>query len=190
MSRIHWISPYSMSTPPNIGGAINDAIRQLNPADDDWLIHVDQDVLFLLPDTKRLIGEILADTNFDVLGATTNRLGTTYQLVPNTFKETDILRHIKWAKTLQYSIGKKVEPTKEHLAAFLLCFRYSTFKQLGGFVENVLNFDTIFSIRAHKMKKKLGIMEGVYVFHLYRLNEAVDQSAADHYEHLLNGGRP
>lgn len=176
--------------PPNIGGAINDAVRQLNPADDDWIIHVDQDVLFLLPDTKRLIGEILTETDFDVLGAMTNRLGTDYQLVSGMFKDTDITKHIECAKRLQAAHGRRVVQTKEHLAAFLLCFRYSTFKQLGGFVENVLNFDTIFSIRAHKMNKKLGIMWGVYVYHLYRLDQELGPSASDHYEHLLNGGRP
>jgi len=161
---IYYISPYRPDR--NIGKTINDNIRQLNAADEDWIVHTDQDVLFLLPDTKQRIETILSATTFDILGAVTNRLGINSQLVQGAFNITDIKEHIRIAEQLQ---SNTVAEYHDILAAFCLCFRIKTWKQLGGFAENSLSFDSTFSIMAKRSGLKLGLMTGIYVFHLYRM---------------------
>lgn len=175
---IHYISPYR--TDKNIGKAINDAIRQLNAEDGDWICHIDQDTLWLLPDSKLQLEDTLECTDYDILGPITNRLGSNTQLVAGAFDETDILEHVHIAKSYaDVNYGKEV-PTNETLAAFCLCFRVSIWKALGGFQENDLQFDWLFSEMAKKMGFKLGIMTGIYLFHIYRLNKNKDD-----YSHLI-----
>jgi GT2 family glycosyltransferase len=161
---IHYISPFRQDK--NIGKAINDAITQLSASDEDWVIHIDQDVLWLLPDSKSRLERILSTTEYDILGAVTNRLSMPYQLASNMFDETDIKRHIEVAKLLDSDV---VEPYMHILAAFCLCFKVKTWKQLGGFEDNSISFDTTFSLKAQMSGLKLGLCVGVYVFHLYRM---------------------
>lgn len=161
---VHYISPYS--TTKNIGGAINDAIRALNVPETDWIVLTDHDVLWLLPDSKARLERILSTTDCDILGPVTNRLAMPYQLASNVFDITDIKVHMEIAKKLESDV---VEPYPHILAAFCLCFRISTWKQLGGFKENDMTFDVMFSLMAQKSKLKLGLMTGLYLFHAYRL---------------------
>lgn len=174
---IHYISPYS--TTKNIGGAINDAINALNVPDSDWIVHLDQDAMWLLPDSKARLERILSTTDYDILGPVTNRLAMPYQLASGMFDVTDIKIHFEVAKKLESDI---VEPYPHVLAAFCLCFRISTWKQLGGFKQNDVTFDLMFSLMAHKAKMKLGLMVGIYIFHSYRI---WSDNAKNDIKHLL-----
>lgn len=177
MSHVHWISPYRADK--NIGGAINVAICNLNPPGeyirpDDWVVHTDQDCLFLQPDTKAHILNILDKTSYDVLGCLTNRIRSKEQLVNGYFNgNPDITYHMGVAQRQWDTHGMSIRPARGVIAAFLLCFRVSTWEQLGGFDEGSLSFDSTFSMRARKAGLKLGIMQGIVVWHSYRLR-AVD----------------
>jgi hypothetical protein len=169
MSRVNYISPYRADK--NIGRAINEAVRSVKAEPEDWFVNTDHDVLFLQPDTKLHIEQILAETEFDVLGCKTNRVGVLPQLVGGSFCERDDVKyHMDMAKLLWQRDEKSVLATAGPIAAFLLCFKQSTWSTLGGFDEGCLNFDTLFSERARRMGFNTGIMQGVYIFHLYRFN--------------------
>lgn len=176
---IHWISPFRKDK--NIGKAINEAIEQLKPGDDDFIIHTDQDVLFLLPDTKAHIIDILETTTFDILGCRTNRLGSSTQRVHGMFNEDSISKHISCAEALWKLHGSDTHAT-EVVAAMLMCFKVSTWRRLGGFYENRLNFDYLFCIRAPKIGLKVGLMTGIYVMHLYRYGSKDSQNDIKHLE--------
>lgn len=176
--KCHWISPYDRQK--NIGGAINQAIEQLNAADDDFIIHSDQDVLILLPDTKAHIMDILETTDYGILGCLTNRLGSNDQLIMGMFNEDSITAHVARAKKVWEYNGSSVAPA-EVVAAMLMCFKVSTWRKLGGFDENRINFDWLFCTRAPRAGLKVGIMAGIMVFHLYRWNS---KDPANDYKHL------
>lgn len=178
---IHYISPYSIVK--NIGGAINAAVEQLSPKDEDWIVLTDHDVMFLLPDSKKQLEEILGTTQLDILAPLTNRLAMPYQLVSYMFDVFDIREHIKMATYISTSSYGKVVETRELLAAMVLCFRYDTYKKLGGFVEHSISFDSMFCARAINSNMRLGIMTGIYLFHLYRMWGDVE--AKNNYLHLL-----
>lgn len=167
--KTHYLQPYDKNSPPNIGAAINAAIKATISGPDDWFVLLDHDTMFLLPDSKRQLEEILESTDFDILGPLTNRLAAQTQLVRGVFDTTDLLDHIHTANTcsrLQYG---KVYDVNDPLAAFCLCFRRRTWTELGGFPENNIQFDYLFCSRALRDGKRLGVMTGIYVFHLYRL---------------------
>lgn len=176
--KFHFISPYDREK--NIGGAINSAIEQLHAAEDDFIVLMDQDILFLQPDTKAHIIEILESTSFDILGCMTNRLGSNAQLVAGFFNEDSITAHVNQAKTQWHVYGPTVVAT-EIVAGMLMCFKVSTWRALGGFDENRINFDWLFCTRAPKKRLKVGIMAGIYVLHLYRWGSV---EPANDYKHL------
>lgn len=163
---MHYISPFSIDK--NIGKAINYAISCLKSDPNDWICLTDMDVMFLRPDSKAQLEEILSKTNFGVLGAVTNRLAQKYQLVQGMFDVYDIREHILKANELHELNYGTVIPTHAVLAAFCLCFKVSTWQIIGGFREACLSFDSQFSITARKKGFKTGIMTGIYVYHLYR----------------------
>lgn len=175
--KIHYISPYS--TGKNIGNAINRAVRQLNASPEDWIVHLDHDAMFLLPDSKKQLEEILNNTEYDILGPVTNRLGVIGQVMYPMFEERDILKHIQYAQQLQDKKWGTVVPTKRVLAAFCLCFRVGLWEYLGGFEQN-LQFDSKFCKAALVGGYSLGIMPGLYVFHCYRMGKDVKD-----YSHLI-----
>lgn len=166
---IHYISPFR--TDKNIGKGINDAIQNLRYAPDDWIVLTDHDTLWLLPDSKAQVERILATTNFDILGCMTNRIRSPEQLIGGKFIENDSIRdHIVLAEKCRENAGDYVKEAHNAVAAFMLCFRVSVWHKVGGFVENVLTFDSEFCRQARLIcKAKVGIMCGVYIFHIYRL---------------------
>lgn len=168
--NIHYISPYR--TDKNIGRALNEAITQLSPSDDDWIVHTDQDICFLRPDSKRQIEETLATIRPIpiVLGCLTNRLASPHQLHGGKFNDdSDIRNHIAIANECHNSNYGIVKETSINIAAMLMCFRVSTWKEVGGFRENSIRFDSEFTDAVQAGGGKIGIMQGVYVFHLYRM---------------------
>jgi glycosyltransferase involved in cell wall biosynthesis len=173
--KIQYIQPYSIEK--NIGGAINQAI---DPSG-DWMVLMDHDILWLRPDSKAQLEHILTRTEYDILGPVTNRLAQRYQLVQGMFDEPDITVHIAKANELHSNNYGAVYSTPNVLAAFCLCFRVSVWEKFP-FLENSLQFDSHFSISAKRAGYKLGIMPGIYIFHLYRF---MSLNPTQHIEHLL-----
>lgn len=180
--KVHYIQPYDKHSPPNIGGAINLAINQLNADQSDWICLLDHDVMFLRPDSKKQLEEILESTDFDILGTATNRLAMSHQLVPGMFDVTDIRDHVKCADAMHEANYGQVFQIDDILAAFCLCFRVTTWIKLGGFHERLLQFDSLFCAAARCSKMKLGICTGIYVFHAYRL---MSDNPKQDIKHLL-----
>lgn len=175
MNNVHFISPYAADK--NIGKAYNEACELI--PDGDWICITDQDSFFLLPDSKRQVIEIAQTTQYELLGCMTNRLNP--QICANQLhngeisNETDILSHYDIAKGLQGLYSNKTKPTISPIAGMLMLFEKQTWKS-KKFSENSIYFDQEFS---HGLSK--GIMQGVYVFHFYRLNKDYLN-----HEHLIN----
>lgn len=166
--KIFYISPYR--TDKNFGLAINQAINDLRYQPDDWIVHVDHDCMFLLPDSKAQVERILQSTPYDVLGCITNRIRSKEQLVDGYFNPDDHIRnHIEIAEQVRLSAGDLVVDAKGVMAAFMLCFRVSAWEKAGGFVEGPVNFDTVFCGAVRAAGLRIGLMRGVYVFHAYRI---------------------
>lgn len=183
--NVHYIQPYS--TEKNIGLAINEAIAQLYDVReqiDCWIVLTDHDTLWLLPDSKAQVDRILHSTNFDILGCMTNRIRSPEQLINGRFIENDSIRdHIMLAEKCRENAGDYVKEAHNAVAAFMLCFRVSLWTRVGGFVENVLTFDSEFCREARVIcQAKVGIMCGVYVWHSYRLDKKNPKSYIKHLE--------
>lgn len=165
MSKIFYSTPYADG---NIGKGINDFIENL--PNDCWVVIRDSDTLFLTPTQQKQIQDIVdKNPDYDLLGCRTNRLKSQYQAIYDMFWEDSILKHIQVAKereTLYYGEITPL-PEKEVVAGMFMLFRKSLWDKFK-FKEHSIQFDMIFSEQIKNSGGKLGICEGIYLFHLYR----------------------
>jgi len=177
MIHIYWIEPYAEDK--NIGKEYNNVVTFFPKH--SWIGITDHDMMFLNPYQKRWISEIIGDGDYELYGCLTNRLKSTEQAPyrgrplyePNLTQETDILRHKQVANTLYDTYHNQIIPTNDVIAGMMMVFNKDTWERVGGFAEGRIDYDIDFS---NKIEKK-GIMQGIYVFHDYRLPHHLEDAA-------------
>ncbi len=158
----------------NLGEAYNYCATLIG-GDDEYILYKDGDVCFLTPDWMNIIKEaIQANPQYDVYTCLTNRVGNTAQCHENKINDDpNILNHITIAKSLAKSKRVEVIETKHVISGHLMIFKKSLIKQIGKFSNGILGVDTDFSRAVFRHQKRIGIMQGLYVFHVYRLSTGI-----------------
>lgn len=175
---IHYIQPFALDK--NIGKAYNEACA-LIPAD-DWICITDHDVMFLEPTTKNLIAHNVEKyrDKYRLFTCMTNRLAIGHQLHNNQRSDDpDIRNHMEIARERRQTIGDLVSPYRHDVAGFFLLFSTKTWAA-NPFKERSIYFDTIFATSVRRNNGRVGLMEGVYVFHLYRFGQPDPEHKANH----------
>lgn len=176
--KIWYSNPYSMTK--NIGGAINDFCR-LVPSDDDWIVIQDGDIIYLTPDWGVKIHEAIKvhGSKYALLGCMTNRLNSLHQLHQHKRSDDhDIKNHFDIAKT--YNENTCIDVTSKNIAGCWMAFKKSTWQKVGCFKENDIAFDTDFCSRVKRKGMKIGLINNLYVYHLYRIWSDNPQKAKEH----------
>lgn len=179
--NIWYSNPYSIDK--NFGKAIND-FCSIVPNDEDWIVIQDGDICYLTPDWGRIIYESLKEHGhkFGLIGCYTNSLNGLNQLHgKRRFNDISMKDHHKIAKT--YNSTNISDFGKLIVAGFFMAFQKKTWRLVGGFVENNKSFDTLFNIAVRKKGLKVGIMDGLYVYHLYRI--WADGNPGNEVKHLM-----
>lgn len=176
---IYYFAPFNSDK--HIGKSHNEHC-ELVQNDDDWICITDSDVLFLLPDTKKQIEAVISrhGENYKVYGCLTNRIASPHQRlgVPDLFDSTDIMIHKRMAKLCQDHYTMVTE-TDKNIAGFLMIFQKKTWNRYK-FSDNSIRFDSEFTDKVKADGGRLGIMQGVYVFHDYRLGHDNPTYYIDH----------
>ena len=158
----------------NIGKAINHVAERMD--EDDWICLRDIDTFpaHHRPFFKQC-EDIANSGRFDLVSCITNRLGLTYQLHEGKISDqSDILKHIEIGKDRFEKYGSKVKRINKPVAGVMMMFSREIWKKSGGFREGGIvfeqgrYFDYWFSMDVMKAGGKIGIAEGIYLFHLYR----------------------
>jgi len=179
--NIHYFTPFSITK--DIGGAINkhcDLVK--NP--DDWIVILDGDMMFLQPDWGVVIHNALEKDGdkFGLIGCYTNRLRGLHQLHNNAIShDHDILNHYKIAEEYQGKEGIS-DLNLFGVAGIFMAFKKSTYDKVGGFNQNNITADTYFNLKVRKLGMKIGIINGLYVYHAYRPWNNINP--ADDWTHL------
>lgn len=179
---VHHITP--ATSDKNFGYAINRLIEGL--PDNDWICLRDIDTF--PPYHEEFIKQV--DTiangnhNFALIGCMTNRLGLAYQLVPGMFDEKDISKHREVAKVL--SERKTIKPLQRYqtIGGLFMLFSKNTWLRAGKFPEGGIEIngkfvDYYFS-RAVNQFGRIGIAEGIYLYHNYRIEATNTRTATAH----------
>lgn len=164
-------------------GHIHNQYCALVPNDDDYICLMDPDLMFLLPHQQKWIEDIVKThgDQWDLLGCMTNRIGLQrQQTLDYLFESTDIKRHIEFAGWMHKEYAGLIEES-DIVAGFLMLFKKSLWNKIK-FQEGI-DFDIKFSNAVRAAGGKIGIMEGIYVWHSYRLGHDNPKS---YKKHLLN----
>lgn len=182
MIQVHHITPARADK--NFGLAVNQAIEGL--PEQDWICLRDIDTVPPYHEEFIKQCEELANNpkGFSLIGCMTNRLGLPWQLVPNMFTEKNMDVHRAKAKEL--SQIKSIKPLNglQIVGGLLMLFSKDTWRKAGKFPEGGIEIkgkfvDYHFSKAVSKFGK-LGIAEGIYLFHLYRWDAKDTRTAKDH----------
>lgn len=179
--QVHIISPNDPNK--NLGKAYNEAIQMI--PDDDWVCITDLDVLFLTPDAGNILYEYANRHDKEILNCYANRIHprSVQQLLNGTVNEdSDIKHHIELAEKQKSQLYKTTRiNTKQPISMILMLIKKSTWKETK-FPElgKCLGVDTEFFRILDKKDIPVLRMDGLYVWHTYRLTQGINNK-----DHLL-----
>ena len=162
--NVWYSNPFSLDK--NFGKAIND-FCELVPNLEDWIVIQDGDMTYLQPDFGKVIHDHIQANKkeFALLGCMTNRLAGTHQCHKGQMSDDhNILNHLEIAKT--YTGNQCLEASG--VAGVFMAFSKDTWLKVGKFKENTYTFDTDFCNKVRSKGLKIGVMQGLYVYHQYR----------------------
>lgn len=170
--NVHHITPGRSDK--NIGKAINDLIKNL--PEQDWICYRDIDTLPMNHEQFfRQCEEIAMNGSFDLIGCMTNRLGLERQLYKRQISDNpDINYHRQIAIELFEQYGSAVSNTNSAIGGLMMLFPKELWTRVGGFEEGYIvhpngrYFDNEFYVKAKKEGARVGIADGIYLFHFYR----------------------
>lgn len=171
---IHTYIPYAPEDHEgDIGWVYNNFMQHIN--DDDWACFLDHDACFLTSDWyKQLTKIIKKNPDVGLFFPFTNRIGQPIQIPKNVDSNShDIAYHRKIASKIS-DTGKyttQIIPGDQNrwlLSGVVILISKQTWKKVGGFKSGFFGVDNNIHVACNNKKIKVGLMNGVYVYHWYR----------------------
>jgi GT2 family glycosyltransferase len=166
--RVHITIPFSQSK--NLGAAYNQAMQLIS--DDDWMCFLDHDAMLLTPDAPVILHEYATRyPDAGLLTCYTNRIHqTSHQLLHGQISENDSMRWHLDRAIQQKEFLYQVTPLRGNVSGFLMLISKRSwlkfpFAETGG----CLGVDTEYWQRLKEAGQKMYRMDGLYVWHTYRL---------------------
>jgi len=165
--KVWFFVPYSFDK--NLGKAYNEYMELI--PDNDWGCIMDGDIMFLMPDWGHQIQQAVIDNpDAGIITCITNRISNKKQRLDEP--STDILIHKRKAQERYKARKCRYSECNRNISGFLMCIKKSVWQRIKfPEIGSLLNVDNIFSREILRNHKKIIIMEGMYVFHYYRLLE-------------------
>lgn len=166
--KVHIVIPYDVKK--NLGKAYNQAVSLI--PDGDAICIMDYDVQLLTPDAGKIIHHYANIYPNNLLTCFTNRvhpLAKMQLLNGEISNNTDIKHHIELSEKQKEHLYQVSEVT--HWIAGMLMVLSKEFWKKHPFPENgrCLGVDTSYSITLKRRGYKILRMDGLYVFHQYRI---------------------
>lgn len=174
--NVHIIKPYSVDK--NLGKAYNEAMSRI--PEGDWACLMDYDTMFLTPDCGKILHEYARKNTNDEIGVLTcytNRIHPSAkdQLLDGRVSEDTCLRyHMERAYYQKRDLFYTTELNHE-ISGFLMLIQKSTWNQIKFKEEGLcLGVDNQYCWDLIEAGKKILRMDGLYVLHLYRLRNGIE----------------
>jgi len=168
---IYSFTPFSVEK--NFGKAINQCCS-IVPNDEDWICIRDGDAMNLTPDWGVIMQDAIDKygSDYQLFGCWTNRLNKDnggHQMVSKfSYEDFDMIYHYYLAKNIADLSDNSIYPVHS-IAGFFMLFQKKTWILAGGFTENSKAFDVKFCDAVKKKGGKIGLINRLYMFHLYRI---------------------
>jgi len=160
--------PYDPTAGRNLGAGYNSFMDKLE--NDEWACFIDHDAMFTTKTWYAQLQQILLkNSEYSLLTAVTNRIGTPEQIVHGIDQNNhDIVYHRKVGENLQQKHYTEVIPVKDFCTSgVLMLIRKDTWCEYK-FIDGFLRVDKTMCHTLLANGHKVGIMKGVYVYHWYR----------------------
>ena len=155
----------------NLGWTYNTFMKLVD--EDDWVCFLDHDATFTTRNWYHQLEDIIKEhTDVGLFTAVTNRIGQPAQVIDIDDKDNhDIAYHRKIGKKLQKKYSSSVSPFNNPevlLSGVVILISKKTWRLTGGFADGFLRVDRNMHERCLDKNIKVGLMDGVYVYHWYR----------------------
>lgn len=173
--EVHHITPGRPDK--NFGKAINTLVKHL--PDEDWICLRDLDTMPTIPtgDYLQIVHEIAETTEFGVVGAMTNRQGLGWLCYGGKIsKNWDMKEHFRIGRELRDKHGSDtiMSHGNSGVAGTFMLFSKKTWKRVDGFSEGgvrvkknlMLDYDFCMDVKLSGLR--MGVAQGIYIFHSYR----------------------
>lgn len=172
--------PYSVEK--NLGKSYNEAFKLIGK--EDWLILMDTDAMFLLPDQLTHIAryiELFPDAGCLVCYANRS-FPSGVQIYSKELMENDSVKFWIEIARERYAHLYQVTEVKQNISGNLMAVSKKTWNEFKFTEElNCLGVDTKFSSDLLNARKKILRMEGILIWHTYRIENGVHDKS-----HLTN----
>jgi GT2 family glycosyltransferase len=168
---IWFFKPYSFEA--NIGKAYNDYMR-LIPSPEDWGVLLDGDTCFLTHDWGHAIQEAInRHPDAGLFTCTTNRVANRLQARAAMFEQMDLRRQALYAMRADRLNRGKSNQTNSTISGLMMAIKKSTWdkQRFPERDDKILNVDHVICRQIMDAGKKIYIMQGVYMLHVYRVVE-------------------
>lgn len=144
--------------------------------DDGWVCLWDADVMTFhtFMDWGQFLDRVIRENKDTALfSCVTNRIGTHKQRVmPHQDPNPSMKFHRLEAERRFKMYGTRVRKDVKTVSGLMMLFSKDTWKRVGGFPETgMTGIDTAFSKAVYDAGLGVGIIQGLYVMHYYRLLE-------------------
>lgn len=170
---IYTFIPYSEEKPPRLGDAYN-KFMELLPNDDDWACLIDHDVMFTRKNWFHQLNDIIKKhPEYGCFVARTNSMMCSWQKIKELENCHDLLEHKKLGLTIQREFYAEVVDVTHYgntFSGFLMLIRKETWNNVKfthGGKGGLGGVDNNFHRDLKNAGFKVGLMMGVYVYHLY-----------------------
>lgn len=176
--KVHIMVPYSLDK--NLGKCYNSAMATI--PDGDWACFMDYDAMLLTPDAGAILHKYAEEYPYaGILTALTNRVHpiSRHQLYGGLVsEESDIRKHIRIAEECRKHCYDAKPILRENVSGFLMMISKRTWNEFK-FTEDLqcLGVDTDYSKRLRSAGRFLLVMQGLYVFHQYRMANGIHNKA-------------
>ena len=175
----------------NLGFAYNELMGRLR--DDDWACFIDHDACFTTSDWYAQLEEVTTDLPEPcVLTATTNSVGSRWQLVPGVDRDNHAMDYHRRVGHAVQSASRRAlrDVTHESLMSGVVIFlSKKTWSLLGGFADGFLGVDNAIHQAARDCGCRVYLMEGVYVYHWYRADAVSSGHSGDGRSSEVSNGQ-
>lgn len=156
----------------DLGKAYNDHMKLL-PDGTDWAIFTDSDVL-LWGDFGHQFQEIIKkNSGVGILTCVCNRIGNMhgYQILDKISEEPNIVTHFKISENIEQTKRGKVTEVNNFISGMVMVINKQAWEDVGGFPEKTNKVDNRFSSKILRAGYRILQLDGLYVFHYYRLHK-------------------
>lgn len=159
--------PYSVEK--NFADVLN-AHCNLITDPNDWIVITDGDMMFLTHDWGTIIDRAIKEhgKEYSLLGCWVNRCNPKGGniIFEHQYDNFNIIDHYHIAE--HESLMECRVDEVHQIGGFFMAFQKSTFDRVGGFKQNNKLFDIDFCKSVREAGLKIGLINQLYVFHLYR----------------------